>query len=189
MEKRRSFLQACVILLAIAAFALVAEAKKKRRRTQERRTEPTLWTYSVTAEYPHDSQAFTQGILQVQTGGSSATAFDSIAGCMTRVVLPRTGLQFDRVCDDGSKVCHDVFWESTGEKSTTKVRRAEGVAHGWTQRLDTGCKPDHLVTVLFCNMRGGNRAALRGRGADADPISYPSGCNTCVPLVTCLAHA
>lgn len=95
MERRQSFLQTCVVLLAIAAFTVAVEAKKKRRRTQERHTEPTLWTYSVTAEYPHDSQAFTQG------------------------------LQFDRVCDDDSKACYDVFWESTGLNGRSSIRQVE----------------------------------------------------------------
>lgn len=31
----------------------------------------------------------------------------------TSLSLP-AGLQFDRTCDNSSKVCYDIFWESTG---------------------------------------------------------------------------
>mmetsp|Transcript_27745 Transcript_27745/g.70722 ORF Transcript_27745/g.70722 Transcript_27745/m.70722 type:complete len:285 (-) Transcript_27745:299-1153(-) len=54
---------------------------------------PKIAGYSVIAEYPHDPQAFTQGI------------------------------QFDRSCDNDSKECCDVFWESTGLYGQSTVRQ------------------------------------------------------------------
>ncbi|GIL83675.1 hypothetical protein Vretimale_10360 [Volvox reticuliferus] len=90
-----SFLAALVFLF-VPAFAC-AKAAKQRRTTQQAHPEalPSLWTYEVVAEYPHDPRAFTQG------------------------------LQFDRACDDGNKTCFDVFWESTGLNGHSSIRQVD----------------------------------------------------------------
>ncbi|MEW5304621.1 MAG: hypothetical protein WDW36_007220 [Sanguina aurantia] len=58
-------------------------------------TSPLLWSYDTVAEYPHDPNAFTQG------------------------------LTFDRECSDSSQQCFDVFWESTGLNGRSSVRQVD----------------------------------------------------------------
>jgi hypothetical protein len=55
----------------------------------QRKAGPTLYTYEVIGEYPHDPNAFTQG------------------------------LQFDTECDKKGQNCRDIFWESTGGAQCT----------------------------------------------------------------------
>ena len=53
-------------------------------RSQDGQAGPELLTYKVVNEFPHDPEAFTQG------------------------------LQFDRACEGDGSSCKDVLWESTG---------------------------------------------------------------------------
>eukprot|EP00879_Flechtneria_rotunda_P020820 GHRR01021918.1.p1 GENE.GHRR01021918.1~~GHRR01021918.1.p1 ORF type:complete len:259 (+),score=42.76 GHRR01021918.1:662-1438(+) len=53
---------------------------------------PELYGYKVVAEYPHDPNAFTQG------------------------------LQFDTVCTTAGGDCREVFWESTGQYGKSSMR-------------------------------------------------------------------
>jgi glutamine cyclotransferase len=90
---RVAVLSSLLLVLLFAAGALATQRKAKQRRRQDieaghaperRHPEPELWTYSVVQEYPHDSAAFTQG------------------------------LQYDQECNDATKQCYPIFWESTG---------------------------------------------------------------------------
>ena len=49
------------------------------------RSQPRLQTYHIARVLPHDPDAFTQG------------------------------LEFDKICDNSTGDCKDVFWESTGD--------------------------------------------------------------------------
>lgn len=89
--------------------------------------EPEVWTYGVVAEYPHDPDAFTQGefaclLPSALCCHSSTTSSTSLRLCP----LDCTGLQFDRTCDNASKACYDIFWESTGVRAV-----AGGGAPAW----------------------------------------------------------
>ncbi|KAG2423835.1 hypothetical protein HXX76_014995 [Chlamydomonas incerta] len=92
-----ALISALVLLIGLTQPVAAGKRKAKQRRQahEEQHPEPVLWTYSVVAEYPHDHKAFTQG------------------------------LQFDRTCDNSSKVCYDIFWESTGLNGQSSIRQVD----------------------------------------------------------------
>lgn len=49
------------------------------------KSQPRLQSYQITNAFPHDPEAFTQG------------------------------LEYDEICDESSENCTDVLWESTGK--------------------------------------------------------------------------
>ncbi|MEW5318612.1 MAG: hypothetical protein WDW38_009822 [Sanguina aurantia] len=73
-------------------------------------SQPLLWSYDTVAEYPHDPNAFTQG------------------------------LTFDRECSDSSQQCFDVFWESTGLNGRSSVRQVDANTGQVLMRQDLSCR-------------------------------------------------
>jgi glutamine cyclotransferase len=57
--------------------------------------QPTLFTYEIIAEFPHDKKAYTQG------------------------------LQYEELCDDTGSNCREIFWESTGLNGRSQVREVD----------------------------------------------------------------
>lgn len=71
--------------------------------------QPNLFTYNVVAEYPHDPEAFTQG------------------------------LEFERRCKDKpspASACRNILWESTGLNGRSTVREVDVVSGQVIRRRD-----------------------------------------------------
>ena len=79
---------------------------------------PRLYGYKVAATFPHDPQAFTQG------------------------------LEYDRVCSGagGKQRCDDVLWESTGAHLRYRCRFLSAVAAAAAAAVTTP-KFQHLVNL------------------------------------------
>lgn len=95
-----SFCSRQVALVIFLFFVRVGSKKKPTPRMPPKPRkldtgQPTLFTYQIMAEHPHDSKAFTQG------------------------------LEYDEVCDKPGGVCRQVFWESTGLNGQSTVREVE----------------------------------------------------------------
>eukprot|EP00208_Stichococcus_sp_RCC1054_P005758 CAMPEP_0206141564 /NCGR_PEP_ID=MMETSP1473-20131121/13375_1 /ASSEMBLY_ACC=CAM_ASM_001109 /TAXON_ID=1461547 /ORGANISM="Stichococcus sp, Strain RCC1054" /LENGTH=324 /DNA_ID=CAMNT_0053536179 /DNA_START=227 /DNA_END=1201 /DNA_ORIENTATION=+ len=72
-----------------------ARPQQRNRPAKGRGENPKLYSYTVVATFPHDPQAFTQG------------------------------LEFDQTCSKvpgGKKECHDILWESTGMNGDSSLR-------------------------------------------------------------------
>jgi hypothetical protein len=99
-------------LLALGVLALLTQRSRGSGpvATATVAAGPTLLTYSIVAEYPHDPQAFTQGVL-TETAANQLGIRTCAKGMHAANIA---GIQFDRECTSQSSDCVDIYWESTG---------------------------------------------------------------------------
>lgn len=101
--------------------------------------QPSILTFEVVAEYPHDPSAFTQGEGYKPRLPAQRFRRELTPPCMRpHACNCFAGLEYDRVCDNQVKQCLDIFWESTG---TVKRQRKESLVRRGKLFVDSILSP------------------------------------------------
>lgn len=88
------------------------------------KSQPRLQSYQITNVFPHDPNAFTQG------------------------------LEYDELCDSSSRNCTDVLWESTGDPMSGPPKRTSNIDSFNFLELNLNVLTLQPDTELPCNAIG-----------------------------------